>query len=92
MPLSVILKRCHNVTPSDSVTHIPVSSVPLEEVNTSLVSDLCCSNKGVAFIADKGRNQIYRIDIDRGNCTTFGKEIIGEYCYCDNKYSNDTIM
>ena len=69
-----------------------MSCVPLEEVITSLVSDLCCSDKGVVYIADKGRNQMYRIDVDRGNCTTFGEGTLGEHCNCGNKYSIDTIL
>ena len=59
------------------VSHIPISCVPREETSDSMVSGICSSDKGIIFISDSGRNQVYRVDTLKKNCTSFGADVLG---------------
>jgi hypothetical protein len=71
------LHKIHDFSASD-VTHTPVSSVKYEEVSSCNITGLCCSKDGVVFAADKGLKRIYRIELETGNCYSFGKSYLGK--------------
>ena len=72
----------NNLSFSESdVTHIPVSCVKVEEVEASIISNLFCSAEGVCYLADKGLQRIYRVELETGNCLTFGQKFIGKHIF-----------
>ena len=60
------------------VRHIPISSVQPEQSDGCIISGICISNEGILFIVDNGLKVVYRVDIDTGDCSSFGKGAFGK--------------
>ena len=63
-----------------SVEHYPVT-VKLENVKDFQISGITCSEEGVVFLSDIGRNQIYRMDNTNGTCFSFGQQMLSEFVF-----------
>ena len=59
-----------------SLTHIPISCVPREDIGTSRVTAVTSSSTQ-AYITDIGRGLVYRVDMAAGGCGSFGSEVLG---------------
>lgn len=42
------------------------------------ITDICCSEDGVVFIADQALKNIYRVELLTGNCYSFGKKFLAQ--------------
>ena len=60
------------------VSHTPVSSVKPEEIGRCKISGMCCSEDGVVYAVDQGSKKIYRVEIETGNCFSFGRNVLGK--------------
>eukprot|EP00092_Neocalanus_flemingeri_P100028 GFUD01127695.1.p1 GENE.GFUD01127695.1~~GFUD01127695.1.p1 ORF type:complete len:145 (+),score=26.26 GFUD01127695.1:422-856(+) len=58
------------------VTHTPVSSIKPEEITRCNITGLSCSEAGVVYAVDQGSKKIYRVEVETGNCYSFGQNYL----------------
>ena len=64
---------------TDGMKHIPVSSVKPEDSDGCLIAGICVSADGILFAVDSMLHIVYRVDIESGDCSSFGKEALGKF-------------
>ena len=75
----LVLTELGPACPTLFVSLITFLSIKLEEVKKTEISGICCSINGLTFVADKGRQCIYRLDLDDGTSFSFGEGKLSKY-------------
>ena len=57
----------------------PKTDTPRDSVKETEISGICCSIDGFTFVADKGRQCIYRLDLDDRTSFSFGEGKLSKY-------------